>query len=170
MEYLLTVENQKIQIQGTGYQGTSGLLNKLRILSRIGVPSVILGKEASGKVLVKQAFLQKLNDPTEDTALNWGSLEVYPLDGRFFANSYVTASPVMARMDGKWFLIGDIRVDNVGFDSSGELRPFDLTAAELTNDLVFQVKGLQEWLDTIPEEETPPLDLGNPSDSSMVKE
>jgi hypothetical protein len=125
--------------------GYNRLLDKLRIIHEVGMPTELIGITPEGILVAKQTFGRSLEAGTDVSQIDPHRLISFP--SRFLRAD--RDHPRLAFIDNEPWLLADTHDRNVVTDETGRLRIIDLVAAPLPLTLLQGFPLLCEWIERV---------------------
>ncbi len=130
-------------IQATAYPGTyRQLLEKLLLVSRIGVPTEVVGISPEGVMIVKQALGEPLPQGMDTSTVLPPGLIAIP--SRFLRAD--RDHPRLYFLDGEPWLVADLHARNLVRCADGTLRVIDLVAGAWPSELTRGDGIMADWM------------------------
>ncbi len=131
-------------LQATAVPGSYRLLlEKLRLIHLLGMPTEIAGLTPEGVLVAKQGLGRALPEKTDVSGLD--PQRLIPLPSRFLRTD--RDHPRLAFLDGTPWLVADTHDRNIVADETGEWRIIDLVAAPLPAEWIGRVPLFSEWIE-----------------------
>jgi hypothetical protein len=144
---------EEVALQADASDGTyCAMLEKFDLIMRLGgMPTEVVGVTKREGVLVTKQTLGKLLSEGADTSAVQPE-ELIPLPSRFLRAH--RDHPRLYFRDAQPWLVADLHSKNMVRASDGQLRPIDLLAAPMPQDLIANEPLLADWLTRVQSDPT----------------